>query len=102
MEDDQRIFPIGPKLHEQKPKTSVGSTEPGLARLPFKHHELMAQCQDFEGEIAPTSEERMRVGQNDPENGEHSLVILIENPRQSIISRPDGLYATHNRTKRAN
>ena len=95
LEDDQRISPTGPNLHEQQPKISVGSTELGPARLPFENHELMAQCQDFEGEIVPTSEERKRIGQNDPENGEHSLVILIENHRQSIIFRPDGLSATH-------
>ncbi len=55
----------------------------------------MAQCQDFEGEIVPTSEERKRVFHNDPESGQDSLVILIGNPRQSITSRPDGLSATH-------
>ena len=55
---------MGPNPHEQQPKTSVGSAEPGPARLPFKHHELMAQCQNFEGEMVPTSEERKRVGQN--------------------------------------
>ena len=56
----------------------------------------MAQCQDFEGEIVPTSEERKRVGQNDPENGEHTPIIVLDNQRQSIIFRPDGLSATHN------
>lgn len=55
----------------------------------------MAQRQDFEGEIVPTSEEGKRIGQDDPESGQHSLVILITKPRQSIISRADGLFATH-------
>jgi hypothetical protein len=35
---------------------------------PFEHHELMAQRQDFEGEIVPASEERKRICQNDPES----------------------------------
>ena len=69
LEDDQRISPIGPNSHEEKPKISVGPAEPGPARLPFEHHELMAQRQDFEGEIVPTLEEGKRVGQNDPESG---------------------------------
>ena len=72
LEDDQRISPIGAKPHEQQPKTSVGSPEPGPTGLPFEHYELMAQRQDFEGEIMPTSEERKRVTQNEPENGQHT------------------------------
>ena len=31
--------------------------------------ELMAQRQEFEGEIVPTLEEGKRLGQNDPESG---------------------------------
>ena len=60
---------MGPHSHEHQPKISIGTVEPGPERLPFEHHELMAQRQDFEGEIVPTSEERKRVGQNDPESG---------------------------------
>ena len=39
----QRISPLGPNPHEPQPKTSVRSAEPGPTRLPFEHHELMAQ-----------------------------------------------------------
>ncbi len=56
----------------------------------------MAQRQDFQGEIVPASKERKRVCQNDPKSGQHSSPRLIANPRQSIISRPDKLSATHN------
>ncbi len=66
-----------------------------LAWLPFEHQELMAQRQDFEGEIVPASEARKWVCQNDPKNGQHNALKLIANLRQSIISRPNGLSATH-------
>ncbi len=68
LEDDQTVSPIGPNPHKETPKISVEPTEPGPACLPFEHHELMAQRQDFEGEIVPASEERKRVCQNDPES----------------------------------
>ena len=89
-----------PNPDEHQPKISIGPAEPGLARLPFEHHELMAQCHDFEGEIVLMSKERKRAGQNDPESGQHSPVILIANLRQSIISTTDGLPATHRRKNR--
>ncbi len=101
LEDDQRVSPIGPNPHQEKPKISVGPAETGPACLPFEHHELMARRQDFEGEIVPASEERKRVCQNDPESGQHNSPSLIANPRLLIISRPDGLSATHRSSKSA-
>ena len=55
----------------------------------------MAKGQDFEGEMMPISEERKRVSQKEPESGYHTSVIVLDNQRQSIIFRPDGLSATH-------
>ena len=95
LEDDQKVSRIGPNPHKKKPKISVGPAEPGPAWLPFEHHELMAQSQDFEGKIVPASEERKWVCQNDPKSGQYNSPKPIANPRQSIISRPDGLSATH-------
>ena len=50
------------------------------------------------GEIVSRSEDRIRIGQNDPEISQHSPFILITKPRQSIISRLDGVFATHRRS----
>jgi len=67
----------------------------GPGRLPLEHHQLMPQRQNFQGEIVPRAAERQRVGQNDPENSQHDLLTLLANPRQSNISSPDGISATH-------
>ena len=40
------------------------------------------------------------VCQNDPKSGQHNSLKLIANPLQSIISRPDGLSATHRHSRR--
>ena len=45
-----------------------------IARLPFEAHELMAQRQNFQGEIVPRSKERKRIPQNDPKKGQHGPV----------------------------
>jgi hypothetical protein len=67
----------------------------GPGRLPLEHHQLMSQRLNIQGEILPRAAEQERVGQNDPENGQRDLFTLIANPRQSIISSPDGISATH-------
>jgi hypothetical protein len=54
----------------------------------------MPQRQNFQGEIVSRSAEGQRVGQNDPENDQHDLLTLLANPRESIISSPDGVSAT--------
>jgi hypothetical protein len=46
----------------------------------------MAQRQDLEGEIVPTSKDRKRIGQKNPENGQHNPAMLITKFRQSTIS----------------
>src|SRR6266536_104106 len=94
-EDDQGVSPIGPTSHEQQPEIPVRRAELGPARLPFEHHELMAQRQNFQGKILSRSEERKRLGQNDPENGQHGPLSLIANHRHTIISQRDGFSATH-------
>src|SRR5207249_4506113 len=94
-EEDQGVSPIGPTSHEQQPEIPVRRAELGPARLPFEHHELMAQRQNFQGEILSRSEERKRIDQNEPENGQHGPLSLIANHRHSIISQRDGFSATH-------
>src|SRR5439155_21829183 len=95
LDDKQSGSPIGPNSHERHPEIPVRPAELGPARLPFEHHELMAQRQSFQGEIVPRSKERKRIGQNDAKNSQHDPLSLIANPRHSIISRRDGLSATH-------
>src|SRR6266516_4074822 len=56
-DDKQSGSPIGPNSHEKHPEIPVRPAELGPPRLPFEHHELMAQRQNFQGEIVPRSKE---------------------------------------------
>jgi hypothetical protein len=79
---------------------SVGPAEPGAASLPFEDRELMAQRQDLESEIVPTSEHREWIAQNDPKSGQPNTLILNPSLRESIVSNTDGLSATHSSFRR--
>ena len=54
--------------------------------------ELVAQREDSQGAVVRRSEERKRVVPDDPETGQPDPLILIANPRQSIIPNLDGVF----------
>jgi len=50
----------------------------------------------LQGEIMLGTEQRQQVDQKHPWNFKHDRPSLVANARQSIISSPDGVSATHN------
>ena len=77
---------MGPNSHEKHPELALRPAAFGPARLPFEHQELMAQRQNFQGEIVPPSKERKRIRQNDPKHGQHDPLSLKANSLHSTIS----------------
>ena len=71
---------------EDNPEAPVRPVELGPVPLPFEHHDLVAQGQNFQGEIVPRSKERKRIGQNDPKKGQHDPLTLMANSLPSTIS----------------
>jgi hypothetical protein len=76
LDDDKDIDPARPKVAEGSPEESVPAVQSWPWPFPFEHGDLLSECEDFEGGIAPTAEEDADHGEDGEEEFEHEITLV--------------------------
>ena len=87
LDDYQRVQPARPNSSRNRPEEPIERPQGRSRPLPLHHRELLAERDDFGGNLSACLEEDTNRGKHGNENGSDGIIAILTRPRPAIRRR---------------